>query len=186
MTLIAIVYDSSAGRTGRLARAMAEGAGRVQGADVVLAAVPPLSGEAPQDGASAASADLLARADGIALGTPVHLGAPSAALMGLLATTGRLWLEQGLEGRVGTAFAGAGSGGGAETTLATLHAVMAVHGMVVLPGLPRALEGPGGCSPLGAVALAGSGAEAIAAEDARAAAQGEWLARAAGALRALR
>ncbi|MCC6008430.1 MAG: NAD(P)H-dependent oxidoreductase [Rhodobacteraceae bacterium] len=187
MTRIAIIFDSATGRTERLARALSDGAAEVPGAEVTLARIAPLGPAAAHgDDVPTATAALLAGADGIAIGTPVHLGAPSAAVMAFLAATGRLWLEQGLDGRVGTAFAGAGSGGGSETALSTLFSVMAVHGMIIVPGAPRSVDGPGGGSPLGAIALASSPDTAAETELARARAQGARLARVAGALRALR
>ena len=183
MTGIAVIFDSATGRTEGLARAVAHGAAELSGTSVTLARI---GSTTPGDGLVPATPALLAAADGIALGTPVHFGAPSASMMGFLAETGEQWQELALAGRVATVFAGAGSGGGSETALAALWPVLAVHGLVILPGSPRAASGAGSASPLGSATLATSDPSARDAEHARARAQGHQLARIAQALSALR
>lgn len=184
MTRILVIHDSHSGRTARLAEALAEGAG----AGAELYRVPPIEEIRPHlgpgGGAAAPEADIaaLAGADALALGTPVHFGAPSAAILAFLARTARHWPGRALAGRPATVFAGAGSGGGAETAILTLWSVLASHGFVLVPGAPEAAEGPGG-GPLGAVLQAGVEETATLA---RARAQGARLAAIAGALRPLR
>lgn len=187
MTRILVLYDSHSGRTGALARSLAEGADAT-GSEVQLARVPPLDdaatlyGPGAEDATPLAEAQDLLTADGIAFGTPVHLGAPSPALARFAAETGRAWMQRGLAGKVGTAFAAAGSGGGSETALVSLWSLMASHGMILVPGVPEAAEGPGG-GPMGTVALGKGLSEA---DHARARAQGASLASVAAAVRASR
>jgi NAD(P)H dehydrogenase (quinone) len=187
MPRLLVLYDSHAGRTGALARAVAQGATEAGAAEVTLARIPPLDdaatfyGPGAVDDAPLAGPEALEQAEGLAVGTPVHLGAPSAATMRFFAGTGRLWLGRALAGRPATVFAAAGSGGGGEAALLTLWSVLANHGMLLVPGVPEAAEGPGG-GPFGALAPMAAGEEA----EARARAQGASLARVAGRLAAPR
>jgi NAD(P)H dehydrogenase (quinone) len=76
--------------------------------------------------------------------------------------TGRLWLDGGLIGKVGSVFASTGTQhGGQETTITSFHTTLLHHGMIIV-GVPYSCqeimnmsEITGG-SPYGASTLAGS------------------------------
>jgi len=193
MTRIAILFESHAGATAALAAALAEGVSEAGGTPM-LARIAPLPGAAglfgppgPVPDLPEATPAMLAEADGLALGTPVHFGAPGAATLAFLASTGRMWMSRALAGRPATVFTGAGSGGGAEAAVLTLWSALASHGMILLPGQPQAATAePGlaaGGGPFGAGRLAGAAAEMRDVETARARAQGAALTRLAARLK---
>ena len=184
MAHILVLYDTHGGRTAAMAHAVAAGAGsgtairRVPRLDVIGNVLGPSS---PGEDQQVTLEDVL-EADGLALGCPVHFGAPSAAMLAFLLGTARLWPARALAGRAATVFASAGSGGGAEAALMSLWAVLASHGYILVPGIPEAVQGPGG-GPIGTIMAQGVGEDAALA---RARAQGARLETVARALRASR
>jgi len=130
-----IVTASQTGRTLRMAGSLADGA-REGGATVEL--VP----------AEEAHAGHALAADAIVLGSGVHMGGMEASMRSFFERIAPLWMQGGLVGRLGAAFAtgGAGGRGGAELTLISLWAVLAEHGLLCVPmhnRLPGYAEG--GC-----------------------------------------
>ena len=135
MIRIVVIYDSHGEQTAKLAQALAEGVGE----NTMLARVPAVPGLAP--------------ALGPGLTEQAHpVGA--TAMLAFLAHTGGLWLNRGLAARPATVFVSAGSGGKAEAALGALWSVLASHGMILVPGMPQAAQGPGG-APTGPVLVAG-------------------------------
>lgn len=196
---ILVLFHSTGGATWKMAQAVAEGAAET-GAAVSLKQVPEIA-EAPTiqgpdyrekraafaDVPVAEPADLLA-CDGLALGTPVHFGSMSAALRVFLDQTGKMWFDGALIGKPATVFAGAGSGGGRESAILSLWALLGTHGMTIVPlGLRAAevmdLSTVHGGSPLGAGTVTrGAGDRPSREELAMARVQGAALAEAAAAL----
>jgi len=88
--------------------------------------------------------DDLMDADVIILGAPVHMGSMAWPVKKLIDEAARLWMEGGLEGKVGGVFATGGgfggAGGGVEQTLISLHSNFLEHGMIVV-GFPKSMPG---------------------------------------------
>lgn len=118
MPTILIVYDSEKGNTEKMARAVAEGAEKVEEAKVIVKRV------------DQASLDDLLGADGIIIGSPTYFGLMSNKLKALIDKSNDIYGK--LEGKVGAAFTSSGGVvSGAETTLLSIIHVMLIHGMVV-------------------------------------------------------
>jgi NAD(P)H dehydrogenase (quinone) len=119
---VLLVVASDTGRTWRMAEAFAEGA-REAGGEVQLVA------------ARDADPERVRAADALVLGSGVHMAGPESSLRAFLERMAPLWLQGALVGKVGAAFATAGSGGrgGAELTLISLWASLAEHGLLLVP-----------------------------------------------------
>lgn len=132
---VLIAYHSDYGSTEKMAQAIAAGA----------KAARPGCTPTLRKAADTSLDDLLA-ADVIVFGTPVHMGSMAWPLKKLIDSAGKLWLENGLAGKVGGVFATGGGfgrgGGGVEQTLISLHSNFLQHGMVVV-GFPKDLPGYG-------------------------------------------
>ena len=76
------------------------------------------------------------------------MGGMEPAMSAFIERTAPVWMQGGLVGKLGGAFASAGAGGrgGAELTLVSLLAPLAEHGMLIVP-MHNRLEGFGqaGC-----------------------------------------
>ena len=196
---ILVLFHSTGGATWKMAQAIAEGAADA-GAAVTLKQVPEIA-EAPAiqgpdyEAKRAHFADVpvaepadLAACDGLALGTPVHFGSMSGALRVFLDRTAAMWFDGALIGKPATVFAGAGSGGGRESAILALWALLGTHGMTIVPlGLRAAevmdLSTVHGGSPLGAGTVTrGPGDRPSPQELAMARVQGAALAETAAAL----
>jgi NAD(P)H dehydrogenase (quinone) len=118
MAKILIVYDSQTGNTEKMAFAIAEGAKRVKGVEVVVRKVDQTRNE-----------DLL-DADGIIVGSPTYYGLMSGKIKTLFDKS--VEIHGKLAGKVGAAFTSSGgTASGAETTLLSILKAMLVHGMVI-------------------------------------------------------
>jgi NAD(P)H dehydrogenase (quinone) len=146
------VFYSMYGHVHQLARAVAAGAGEVDGAEVGLYQVAELVPDAVLEstGAKAARAafaalplatpEQLADADAILFGAPTRFGNMCAQMRNYLDQTGSLWMSGALVGKVGGAFTSTASQhGGQETTLTSFHTTLLHLGMVVV-GVPYAEE----------------------------------------------
>jgi len=171
---ILILYYSTYGHIDKMARAAAEGAAQVEGADVMLRRVPEtLPNEVlEKTGALEAQAaffsdvpevslDELAEADAVIFGTPTRFGNMIGQMRLFLDSSGQLWSEGALVGKVGSVFtSSATQHGGQESTILTFHVTLLHHGMVIV-GLPYTFEGQmrtdeiTGGSPYGASTIAG-------------------------------
>ena len=171
---VQVVFYSMYGHIYRMAEAVAEGARRVPGVEVLLQQVPEtLSDEAlAKMGATearkafahvpTASVENLAEADAIIFGTPTRFGNMCAQMRAFLDRTGGLWAKGALIGKVGSVFVSTGTQhGGQETTITGFHSTLLQHGMIVVgcpysaPGLTNMAEITGG-TPYGASTLAGA------------------------------
>ncbi len=115
MARVLVVYYSRSGRTELMANRIAETL-RAEGLDVVCKKV--------QD----ADVDELLAFDGVVVGSPTYYGTMAAEIKSFL---DRSVKHHGkLEGKVGAAFASAGSTGHETTVLSIVEALL-IHGMVV-------------------------------------------------------
>ncbi|MGD9976187.1 MAG: NAD(P)H:quinone oxidoreductase [Desulfatirhabdiaceae bacterium] len=170
MTKVLVLYYSMYGHIETLAKAVAEGAGSVEGIDVTIQRVPDLM---PEDVARKAGAKLdqaapiatvedLPNYDAIIFGTPTRFGNMCAQMRNFLDRTGGLWAAGKLVGKVGSVFTStATQHGGQETTITSFHATLLHHGMIIV-GVPYSCQELAnmseitGGSPYGAGTLAGS------------------------------
>ena len=200
MTKVLVLYYSSYGHVEALARAVAEGAGSVEGVEVTLKRVAELMPEEAarqagmkvhQDAPIAAPGEL-GEYDAIIFGTPTRFGNMAAQMRNFLDQTGGLWAKGALVGKVGSVFASSATQhGGQETTITSFHTTLLHHGMVVV-GLPYSFQGQttldevSGGSPYGATTIAGGDGsrQPSANELAGARFQGEHVARIAARLAA--
>lgn len=170
MTKVLVLYYSSYTHTEAMAKAVAEGAGSVDGVEVTLKRVPETmpedvarnAGVVLDQDAPIAEPSELADYDAIIFGTPTRFGNMAAQMRTFLDQTGPLWFEKKLVGKVGSVFCSTGSQhGGQETTITSFHTTLFHHGMIVV-GLPYTFEGNmvmdevSGGTPYGATTLAGA------------------------------
>ncbi|MGI5923956.1 MAG: NAD(P)H:quinone oxidoreductase [Lentisphaeria bacterium] len=169
MAKILVLYYSMYGHVETMAKAVAEGAGAVKGAEVHVKRVPELM---PEDVARRAGAKLdqeapiakpaeLAEYDAIIFGTPTRFGNMSSQMRNFLDQTGGLWAQRKLVGKVGSVFISTSSQhGGQETTITSFYNTLIHHGMIIV-GVPYTctelenMEEITGGSPYGAACLAG-------------------------------
>jgi NAD(P)H dehydrogenase (quinone) len=144
---VLVLFHSTYGHVYHLALAIAEGARDVPGVDVVVKRVPEtlalLATEAQLAFAEVptASVEDLEVADGILFGSPTRFGSMAGQMRQFLDTTGGLWNQGKLVGKLGSVFTGwATEPGGQEATLLSSHATLLHHGMVIV-GLPYTFEG---------------------------------------------
>lgn len=170
MAKVLVLYYSSYGHVETMAKAVAEGAQGVAGADVTIKRVPELvpeevrrqSGYATeQDAPVLEDVNELTRFDAIIVGTPTRFGNMASQMRNIWDQTGGLWFNGKLIGKVGSAFTSTASQhGGQETTLTSIHTTLMHHGMVIVgvpyscAGLTKMDEVTGG-TPYGASTLAG-------------------------------
>jgi NAD(P)H dehydrogenase (quinone) len=133
MSRILVAYSTTFGTTEKLARAVAEGAGMVEGARVTLKPAPEVTAE-----------DLL-EADAHIFGTPIHMGSIDWQIKKMIDTVAAwLWGPNRLVGKVGAVFtssSGIGNAGsGAELAMVALLAHFAEQGMILVP-LPKNTPG---------------------------------------------
>ena len=200
MSKILVLYYSSYGHVETMAQAVAEGARKVPGAEVVVKRVPELvpdevaakSGMKLDQDAPVAEPGELADYDAIVFGTPTRFGNMAAQMRNFLDQTGGLWAKGALVGKVGSAFTStATQHGGQETTLTSFHTTLLHQGMVIV-GLPYSFAGQmsldeiTGGSPYGATTIAGGDGSRQPSENELAGArfQGEHVARIAAKLAA--
>ncbi len=174
---VLVVFYSLYGHVRALAEAVAEGARSVEGAEVVLRRVPEtltpeiiekMGGSAAQKdmaGVPVCTLDELEAADVVFFGTPTRFGNMCGQMKQFLDSTGGLWMNGSLVGKVGSVFTSSNTQhGGQETTIVSTFLPLLHHGMVIV-GLPYAFTGQmgteevKGCSPYGASTVAGSSGE---------------------------
>jgi NAD(P)H dehydrogenase (quinone) len=199
MTKVLVLYYSSYGHIEQMADAVAEGA-RVGGAEVDIRRV---AETAPQAVIEAAhfktdtahplieSPDAMADYDAIIVGAPTRFGRMPSQMASFWDTTGGLWFQGKLVGKVGGAFTSTASQhGGQETTLFSIITNLLHHGMTIV-GLDYGFKGQMGVdevrggSPYGATTIAGGDGSRMPHEEELAAAryQGERIARTAAKLK---
>jgi NAD(P)H dehydrogenase (quinone) len=174
MCKVLVLYYSSYGHVEIMARAQAEGAAKVPGAQVSVKRVPELmslevataAGCKLDQPAPIAEPEELGDYDAILFGTPTRFGNMAAQMRNFLDRTGPLWASGALVGKIGSTFCcTASQHGGQETTLTSFHTTLLHHGMIVV-GLPYTFkdlmtmrEVTGG-TPYGASSITGAGGEA--------------------------
>ena len=166
----AIIYYSATGTVHALAQAAAEGAEKA-GANVRLRKVAeqappeaisanPAWGQHLRDTADLAEASLddLAWADVVLLGSPTRFGNPASQLRAFIDTTGRLWQEGRLTGKVYSAFTASSTAhGGQESTLLALgNTFYHWGGIIVPPGYADPVQFRSG-NPYGTSHVSGDG-----------------------------
>jgi len=170
---VQVIFYSMYGHVWKLAEAIVEGAKSVSGAEVQLLQVPETlpkeilekmgAVQAKQAFAHIPVADSkrLAEADAIILGTPTRYGSATAQMQAFLDSTGQLWAQGALIGKIGSAFTSTASQhGGQETTLLSLSTFFFHQGMAIL-GVPYSsqelldLSNMSGGTPYGATTIAG-------------------------------
>ncbi|RZM05361.1 MAG: NAD(P)H:quinone oxidoreductase, partial [Sphingomonas sp.] len=168
MTKVLVLYYSSYGHIEQMADAVAEGA-RAGGAEVDIRRV---AETAPKDVVEAAhfktdtahpeieGPDALTQYDAIIVGAPTRYGRMPAQMAAFWDTTGGLWFQGKLIGKVGGAFTSTASQhGGQETTLFSIITNLLHHGMTIV-GLDYGYQGQMGVdevkggTPYGASTLA--------------------------------
>ena len=174
---VLIVFYSMYGHIARMAEAVAEGAGEVPGAEVMIRRVPETlppevleamgAVQVQQRLASIPVCTLeeLASADAVIFGTPTRFGNMCGQMRQFLDATGQLWMKGALVGKTGSVFtSSATQHGGQESTILSFHITLLHQGMVVV-GLPysfsdqmRTDEITGG-SPYGASTIAATTGE---------------------------
>jgi NAD(P)H dehydrogenase (quinone) len=123
LSIVLLLFDSRGGLTEQLAEAIADGVGRVEGAELRYRRL------------EEADVAELKRCDALILGSPNWSGM-TGKLKDWLDYSGDLWESGELSGKVGAAFtAGYSRSAGTEATLLQLLHLLFAHGMLVL-GLP--------------------------------------------------
>jgi NAD(P)H dehydrogenase (quinone) len=187
---ILVLYYSRSGAVAKLAQQIARGVGFIDGIDVRLRTVPPVSTTCeavdpviPDEGAPYATLDDLQHCAGLALGSPTRFGNMAAPIKYFLDGTSALWLTGALAGKPACVFSSTASmHGGQETTLMSMMLPLLHHGMLIL-GLPyteAALSTTqSGGTPYGATHVSGTGKDAPLTQDETQLAQhmGQRLAR---------
>ncbi len=176
MKVLVLCY-SLYGHVYELARAVAEGAKEVPGANVEIKRVPETL---PEDvieqmgaaefqktfsGVPVCKPEELPDYEAIIFGTPTRFGNMCAQMRQFLDSTGTLWAEGSLIGKIGSVFtSSATQHGGQESTILSFHTTLLHHGMLVA-GLPYSFAGQmkndeiTGGSPYGISTVAGGEGE---------------------------
>ena len=180
---VLIVYYSTYGHVHKMAEAIAEGVGQIEGAEAVLRRVPEtlppevidkmgaVDTQKAQDHIPICTVDELAEADAVIFGTPTRFGNMCGQMRQFLDATGQLWAQGALVGKVGSVFtSSATQHGGQESTILSFHISLLHHGFVIV-GLPYAFQGQmrtdeiTGGSPYGASTIAGGAGERMPSEN---------------------
>jgi NAD(P)H dehydrogenase (quinone) len=133
---ILVLYYSKGGNTRRLAEAVAEGAGQVDGAQVLLRHTDEVS------------RDDFVQSVAVIAGSPVYFGTMAAPLKKVL--DDYVGVRRRMENKIGAAFATSGDPtGGKETTLMSILQALLIYGMVIV-GDPLAATGHYGVACVGA------------------------------------
>jgi NAD(P)H dehydrogenase (quinone) len=201
---VLVTFYSMYGHLFRMANAVAEGAGRIAGAEVTIKRIPETLPEAVLEKMGAVAAqkafahvepvtlDDLSAAQAVIFGVPTRFGGVPAQVQQVLDSTGGLWQQGALIGKVGGVFtSSATQHGGQETTIRHMHTMM-LHQGFVIAGLPYSFQGQmgvteiTGCSPYGASTIAGGQGERMPSENELEGArhQGEYIATLASKLAA--
>lgn len=168
MVKVLVLYHSMYGHIETMAKAVAEGARSVEGAQVTIKRVPETmdaeafkeAGGKADQAADVASPRELADYDAIILGVPTRFGNMSGQMRNFFDQTGGLWANGALGGKVASVFTSTGTGGGEEMTITSTWTTLAHHGMTIVPigymaGELFDISQVSGGTPYGASTLAG-------------------------------
>lgn len=180
---ILVVFYSMYGHTYKMAKAVVEGAKKVENAEVeimrvketvpdeILEEIGAKDAQKQFDDVPICETDDLKDRDAIIFGTPTRYGNMAGQMRNFLDKTGDLWGEGELIGVVGSVFTStATQHGGQETTIQSFHTTLLHHGMILV-GLPYSFEGlsvtdeMSGGSPYGASTIAGMDGERMPSEN---------------------
>ncbi|RSK46122.1 NAD(P)H:quinone oxidoreductase [Hymenobacter perfusus] len=172
-----VLFYSTYGHAYKLAEAVAEGARQVADNEVFVKRVPETLPKELLDQIGATEAqkafghvpvvtvDELKEYDAIVVGVPTRYGNMCGQMQAFWDSTGGLWSQGALVGKVGGAFVStATQHGGQETTIRAVHTMLLHHGFVLV-GLPYAWQGQmghhevTGGTPYGASTVAGGQGE---------------------------
>lgn len=134
MTKLAIIYHSAHGHTEHIARRVLVGAQQVEGVEAHLIKAEDM-GTRPND---------LVDFDGFILGSPTYLGGVSGQFKSFMDSTGRLWGNQGLKGKLAAGFTVSSlPAGDKQSTLMSMFVFAMQHGMLWVgnPILPEQHSG---------------------------------------------
>jgi multimeric flavodoxin WrbA len=134
MTRLAIIFHSAHGHTEHIARRVLEGAQQVEGVEAHLIEAADM-GTRPGD---------LVDFDGFILGSPTYLGGVSGPFKSFMDSTGRLWGQQGLKGKLAAGFTVSSlPAGDKQSTLLSMFVFAMQHGMLWVgnPILPEQHRG---------------------------------------------
>ncbi len=170
---ILVLFYSAYGHTYKMARAVKKGAEKIEDITVDLKKVPETVSDdiLKQMGAykfKESISDIpvikieeLKNYSAIIFGTPTRFGNMCGQMRAFLDSTGPLWQEGALIGKIGSVFTStATQHGGQESTILSFHISLLHHGMIIV-GLPYSFQGQmrldeiSGCSPYGASTIAG-------------------------------
>lgn len=146
---VLVVYYSMYGNTYHMAKAVADGAREVEGAEVIVKTAPELVPDAAiqanaamqaaktlQKDVPVATVDDLTVADAILVGSPTRFGNMCAQMRNFWDRTSSLWMKGALIGKPAGVFCSTASlHGGQETTLVSMMLTLLHHGMVIV-GVP--------------------------------------------------
>ena len=158
---ILVLYYSRNGATRQMAHHVARGAGKVEGMEVRVRTVPPVSTECeatqpsiPAEGDVYCSMEDLEHCSGLVMGSPTRFGNMAAPLKYFLDQTGAFWHAGKLCDKPAAVFTSTSSlHGGQEATLLSMMLPLLHHGMLLV-GLPytdgKLSAARGGGTPYGA------------------------------------
>jgi NAD(P)H dehydrogenase (quinone) len=138
MPRILVLYYSAFGHTEALARAVAQGASEIPGAQVELMRVPELvpehlareSGYLLDQDAPVADAGILASYDAVLFGSPTRFGTMAAQMRSFLTRAGGQWTRGLLAGKIGSVFlTSAAQQLSPAPILQSFHSTLLHHGM---------------------------------------------------------
>ena len=173
---IMVLYYSMTGNMFELAKAVAEGASEIEGAEVLLRTVPELIPEEMWNDATKAakekqkdvpvvSVEELEEIDGLIVGTPTRFGNMASQMKNFIDQTGGIWQKGSLIGKPFGIFTGSATQhGGQESTILASLIPFVHHGMIYV-GVPYSvqelfsLDEVSGGSPYGASVVAGPTAQ---------------------------
>lgn len=125
MTQVAIVYHSGYGHTAEQAKAVARGAQKVAGVDVLLLT----SDEAQQQ------FDKLKAADAIIFGSPTYMGSASAQFKAFMDASSKPWFTQDWKDKIAAGFTNSGSQNGDKLSTLNQLAIFAMQHSMIWVGL---------------------------------------------------
>ncbi|XPE24091.1 NAD(P)H:quinone oxidoreductase [Shigella sonnei] len=139
MAKVLVLYYSMYGHIETMARAVAEGASKVDGAELSLSVYrKPCRRNYLKEQAVKRKLHRLQPRKNWPLrrhyfGTPTRFGNVSGQMRTFLDQTGSLWASGALYGKLASVFSSTGTGGGQEQTITSTWTTLAHHGMVIVP-----------------------------------------------------
>jgi len=169
---ILVLYYSRYGATEQLAKLIARGVSSVDGVEMKLRTVPPVSATTeaiesaiPESGSPYATLEDLKNCAGLALGSPTRFGNMAAAMKSFIDGTSSLWMQGALVDKPACVFSSTSSyHGGQESTLLSMMLPLLHHGMMML-GVPYTepalMQTTTGGTPYGPTHIAGHNEQPI-------------------------